>query len=116
MEAKLIKQCSININERPLKGILVTQLSNFILKLRDGYNDEFIYKYILADIVVLSSKNHQIWMRKTEKLNDEREQRVIPEFFQEDSWINYQWAKKIDFSATRTYYVSSFSKNKMMQI
>jgi hypothetical protein len=112
LEAKLIKQCSLNINERPLKGILVTQLSNFILKSRDGYNDGFIYKYIPVDTAVSSSKNHQIWMRKTEKLNDEREQRVIPELFQEDSWINYQWAKKIDFSATRTYYVSAFSKNK----
>lgn len=112
LEAKLIKQCSLNINERPLKGILVTQLSNFILKSRDGYNDEFIYKYIPVDTAVSSAKNHQIWMRKTEKLNDEREKKVIPELFQEDSWINYQWAKKIDFSATRIYYVSSFSKNK----
>lgn len=112
LEAKLIKQCSININTRPLKGILVTQLSNFILKSRDGYNDEFIYKYISVDTAIASSKNHQIWMRKTEKLNDEREQRVIPELFQEDTWINYSWAKKIDFSATRTYYVSSFSKSK----
>lgn len=112
LEAKLIKQCSLDINERPLKGVLVTQLSNFILKSRDGYNDEFIYKYIPVDTAVASSKNHQIWMRNVEKLNDERERRVIPELFQEDSWINYQWAKKIDFSATRTYYVSSFSKNK----
>lgn len=112
LEAKLIKQCSLNINERPLKGILVTQLSNFILKSRDGYNNDFIYKYIPVDTAISSSKNHQIWMRKTEKLNDDREQRVIPELFQEGSWINYQWAKKIDFSATRTYYVSSFSKNK----
>ena len=95
LEAKLIKQCSLNINERPLKGILVTQLSNFILKSRDGYNDGFIYKYIPVDTAVSSSKNHQIWMRKTEKLNDEREQRVIPELFQEDSWINYQWAKNL---------------------
>lgn len=112
LEAKLIKQVSLNINERPLKGILVTQLSNFILKSRDGYNDEFIYKYISVDTAKSASKNHQIWMRKTEKLNDEREQRVIPELFQETTWINYSWAKDIDFSATRTYYVSSFSKNK----
>lgn len=112
LEAKLIKQCSLNINERPLKGILVTQLSGFVLKSRDGYNDEFIYKYIPVEIAVSSSKNHQIWMRKTAKLNDEREQRVIPELFQENSWINYKWAKEIDFSPIRTYYVSSFSKNK----
>lgn len=112
LEAKLIKFCSLNINERPLKGVLVTQLSNFILKSRNEYNDEYIYKYIPIDVAQASSSNHQIWMRKTEMLNDEREQRVIPELFLEDSWINFQWAKNIDFLATRTYYVSSFTKNK----
>ncbi|MEG0959971.1 MAG: hypothetical protein RSC93_11305 [Erysipelotrichaceae bacterium] len=112
IEAKLIKKCSLDINKRPIKGVLLTQFSNYILKSRDGYNDEFICKYIPADAAISATENHQIWMRKVEKLNDDREQRVIQELFKDDSWINHQWAKKINFSLTRTYYVSSFSKNK----
>jgi len=50
-------------------------------------------------------------MKKTEKLNDKREQKVIPELFADASWIQYAWAKDIDFTATRTYFVSSFSKS-----
>ena len=49
-------------------------------------------------------------MKKTELLNDEREQKVIAELFQDTSWIKYDWIKDIDFKAARTYYVSCFSK------
>lgn len=35
-----------------------------------------------------------------EKLNDEREQRVIPDLFADDSWIYHAWVKDIDFTAT----------------
>ena len=56
-------------------------------------------------------KNHQIWMKKTTLLNDEREQRVVPELFEDKSWITYKWVSDINFTATRIYYVSSFSKS-----
>lgn len=48
---------------------------------------------------------------KTEFLNDEREQKIIPELFEDTSWIYYDWIKDIDFTATRNYYVSCFSKS-----
>jgi hypothetical protein len=103
---------------RPTKGVLMTQISNFILKSRNNYNEDYIYKYLPKEVARESVRNHQIWMRKTEYLNDEREQKVIPELFKESSWIQYDWVKDIDFETTRTYYVSSFSKsvdNKDMQ-
>ena len=89
----------------------MTQLSNFILKSRNNYNEDYICKYISEDVARESIKNHEIWMRKTQDLNDEREQKVIPELFEDSSWIKVNWAKDIDFTATRTYYVSSFSKS-----
>lgn len=44
-------------------------------------------------------------------LNDEREQKVIPEIFKKTDWINFSWVKDINFAPTRKYYVSSFCKS-----
>ena len=55
-------------------------------------------------------KNNEIWMKSISDLNDEREQIVLPELFDDQTWIHYSWAKEINFSPTRTYYVSSFCK------
>ena len=49
-------------------------------------------------------------MQKVKYLNDKRELRVVPELFANRQWINYKWAKNIDFKPVRDYYVSSFSK------
>lgn len=111
LEARLMKWNHQPANIRPTKGILMIQISNFILKSRHGYNKDYICKYLPEDTAEKSIINHQIWMKKTVLLNDEREQRVVPELFQDPSWIKYDWIKDIDFTATRTYYVSSFSKS-----
>ncbi|WP_313133225.1 hypothetical protein [Anaerocolumna sp.] len=111
LEAKLIKMNHQSPIVRPLKGVLMTQISNYILKSRNNYNEDYICKYISPETAKLSCRNHQIWMQKTKYLNDEREQKVIPELFDDDSWINYSWIRNIYFTATRTYYVSSFSKS-----
>ena len=110
LEAKLLKANKQKPSLRPTRGVLMTQISNFILKSRNDYNQDYICKYVSQDVARDSVLNHEIWMRKTEDLNDEREQRVIPELFVDDDWINYSWAKDIDFTPARTYYVSSFSK------
>lgn len=110
LEAKLLKMNNQPANERPIKGVLMMQISNFILKSRHGYNDDYICKYLPSAVAKDSISNHQIWMKKTELLNDEREQKVIPELFEDASWIKYDWIKDIDFTATRIYYVSCFSK------
>lgn len=111
LEIKLITMQGKSPVQRPLKGVLMTQISNFILKSRHNYNDDYICKYVSKDVAQASILNHEIWMNKTENLNDDREQKVIPELFKDSDWISFDWAKQIDFSATRTYFVSSFSKS-----
>lgn len=110
LEANLLKLNRQPVSARPTKGILMIQISNFVLKSRHGYNEDYICKYLSQEVAVSSIINHQIWMKKTTLLNDEREQRVIPELFNDRTWIHYDWVGNIDFTATRTYYVSSFSK------
>lgn len=110
MEARILSANKQNPALRPTRGILMTQISNFILKSRNDYNQDLICKYVSKDVARISINNHEIWMGKTENLNDKREQKVIPELFEDESWIEYSWAKRINFTSVRTYYVSSFSK------
>lgn len=110
LEARILKKINKSPIVRPIKGVLKMQISNFILKSRHNYNNAFICKYLPKEVAKESINNHQIWMKKTELLNDEREQKVIPEFFKDTSWIRYKWIKDIDFTPIRTYYVSCFSK------
>lgn len=109
--AKLAKINGDLPTKRPLKGVLMTSISNYILKSRNNYNEDYICKYISSEVAKQSISNHQIWMSIIERLNDEREQKVIPELFKETEWIDYSWVKDIDFSAKRNYYVSSFCKS-----
>lgn len=109
--AELIKINGESPLVRPLKGVLMTSISNYILKSRNDYNEDYIYKYISKEVALKSIYNHEIWMSVIEKLNDSREQRVIPELFEESNWNKINWAKDIDFEPLRKYYVSSFCKS-----
>lgn len=111
LAGKLCKAIGDNPIERPLMGVLMTSISNYILKSRNDYNEDYICKYISEEIAELSIENHEIWMSITENLNDEREQKVIPELFDEEGWNNYAWATNFNFDATRKYYVSCFCKS-----
>ncbi len=110
LEVRLMDLSNQNPYKPPLRGVLMTQISNFILKSRNNYNDDYLCKYVSEQVASNSIRNHQLWMRKTSELNDEREEKVIPELFEDSSWIKYSWIKNIDFTETRTYYVSSFCK------
>lgn len=110
LEAQLLKLWGKNILDRPTKGMIKIQISNYILKSRNGYNEDYICKYMSRTVAEESARNHEIWMKEIKKLNDDREQKVIPELFNDTSWIPYQWAKNFDFSPPRHYFVSSFSK------
>lgn len=112
LAAKLIKLDGDNPVKRPLKGTLMMSISNFVLKSRNNYNNDYIYKYVSEEVAIASVSNHQIWMQSIEKLNDEREQKIIPELFKDNDWIKYKWVREIDFTPKRIYYVSSFSKVK----
>ena len=109
--AKLIKLNEDNPVKRPLKGVLMTSISNYVLKSRNNYNEDYICKYVTPEVAKQSIKNHQIWMSIIENLNDEKEGKVIPKLFEETEWNNYDWFKGIDFLPTRKYYVSCFCKS-----
>jgi hypothetical protein len=111
LAAKLVTVSGDSPNIRPLKGVLMTSISNYILKSRNDYNENYVCKYISADVAEKSIDNHEIWMAIIEHLNDTREKRVIPELFYENEWIKYSWAHDIDFKSKRTYYVSSFCRS-----
>ena len=108
--AKMVKMNKESPVVRPLKGVLMTMISNYMLKSRNNYNEGDICKYIPEKVAEMSIGNHQLWLSKIQYLNDDREMKVIPELFFNADWLTKDWAKKIDFTATRTYYVSSFSK------
>lgn len=110
LAAKLIEMNSDTPTQRPLKGVLMMSISNYILKSRNNYSEDYICKYISPEVAKQSIDNHQIWIKVIEKLNDEREQKVIPELFDDTSWTGFSWAKNIDFIPKRKYYVSSFCK------
>lgn len=111
LEAKLIRLSAQKPAERPLLGVLMTQISNFILKSRHNYNDDYICKYVSEDVAAESYVNHEIWMNKIENLNDEREGNVLKELFEEKSWIKSGWVRKPDLTPIRKYFVSSFAKS-----
>ena len=110
-EAKVLKAWGKSIVNRPIKGMIKVQIANFILKSRNGYNDDYICKYIPKDVAKMSFENKEIWMNDIKNLNDKREQRVVPELFTNTDWLPYEWGKNIDFTPVRKYYVSSYSKN-----
>ena len=111
IEANLNMRIGVSAIERPLKGVLMTTISNFILKSRYDYNSDYIGKYISPEIALKSIYNYEIWIRETELLNDNREEKVVPELFEDSSWLQHDWATDVDFTKTRKYYVSSFCKN-----
>lgn len=109
--SELIKEAGDSPCERPLKGVLMTSISNYILKSRNGYNKDYICKYLPELVVNKSILNHEIWMSKIENLNDEREMKVVPNLLNEGEDFGFDWVKQIDFTPTRKYYVSCFSKH-----
>lgn len=109
--AKLNKLTTQNPIDRPLKGVLMTCISNYILKSRNNYNEDYVCKYISSEVAVKSLKNKEVWISEIKNLNDEREQKVVPELFKDNEWNTYKWAQNIDFTPQRKYYVSCFSKS-----
>lgn len=109
--SELIKLSKQNPLERPLKGVLMTCISNYILKSRNNYNEDYVCKYFSPEVAVKSLKNKEVWISEIKNLNDEREQKVVPELFKDKEWNTYKWAQNIDFTPQRRYYVSCFSKS-----
>lgn len=110
-EAKLMTRFGENPSRRPLRGLMMTLISNWVLKSRNGYNTEFVVKYVKEETAKLVAQNDELWMHSVSKLNDAREGVVVPELLRDSSWIEHDWARGIELKPTRVSYVSSFSKN-----
>lgn len=110
-EANLLKRVKCTPFDGHLKGVLMIQISNFILKSRDGYAKGFSCKYISENNARSAIGNGEIWVKKIPLLNDEREGCVVEELMKDDSWIEQDWAKRLNTKPTRVYYVNSFSKS-----
>ncbi len=112
LASKLIDLAGDTPAKSPLRGTMYILVSALILKSRNNYNSELIYKYMPESAVFASRENHQIWMKELQGLNDPREKKVIPELFAEKDWQKYSWIENISFVSSRDYFVSSFSKTK----
>lgn len=109
-EAKVIALSGMSPAASPFRGILIIQISNFILRSRGGYHDGVSYKCIHTEDAKKSWVNGQLWMRKTELLNDDREGTCLRELLDELPKMGYEWLKRFDLKPTRRYWVSSFTK------
>lgn len=100
----------INPNERPLRGIFVISIANWILKSRNNYDNTLIYKCIPNDACTKTFSNKQIWMRNMKDLNDKRESIPFSSLISNKTWIEKEWAKKFNITSDITRYVCSFSR------
>ncbi len=115
IQIKLMNKLDIDPFKSPYRGVLMTAISNYLLKSRNNYNSDYIVKYMNSDVLDKTISNKQIWINKIQNLNDPREGKVLPEIFKEHDWINYSWAQNIDFKLTRKYYLTCFSKQSLDQ-
>lgn len=105
----ILKKSKQNPSQRPLLGVICLMLSNYILKSRNDYNSEYLYKCISDEVLDKALQNYEIWMNETTNLNDKREGRVINDLFCKKDWICLNWAKKAQIK-DRSSYVTSFVK------
>ncbi|MDQ0361517.1 hypothetical protein [Breznakia pachnodae] len=110
--ARLLKKTNTDINTRPLRGTLCITISNWILKSRHNYNENYLYKYMDDNATTSALNNHEIWMQKLEFLNDKREGTMVAEIFKDKNWIKFNWAKKIQVNKKDNVFVTSFSMSK----
>ena len=111
-ESKLIALSGSSPAVSPFLGVLKVQISNFILRSRGGYHDGVSYKCIHTEDAKKSWVNGQLWMRKTELLNDDREGECLRELLDELPTMGYSWLKRFDLNPVRRYWVSSFTKRR----
>lgn len=107
---RLLKETNQNPLNRPLKGVLMTSISNWVLKSRNDYTQGYLYKCLDNVGTVGTFKNSQIWMNKKEKLNDPREGKFIRDLFSNVDWLRYDWSKNISLEPIRNSFVTSFTK------
>ena len=90
MSAYINKKVGDKISESPLCGLIKLTLRQLILKSRNNYDTSRIYKSISTKNLKLALSNHQVWMSKIERLNDESVWRL---------WSRWTvWLKRVNVS------------------
>jgi len=107
----LWNEYNLNACERPLRGVFILSLTNFVLKARVSKN-RYFYKCIDDNACNASFANRQIWFRQISMLNDKREGKFFKEIFLNKQWIDYSWARNIGLDENIERYVCSFCKVK----
>lgn len=110
LEAKVLHKRGVSIMRRPLKGTLMIQLSNLILKSRYGGVPRCVYKYIREDDLRAASTNKQIWIRDIRDLNDRYEGVVAQEVVDSATKAGPAWANKSKLKYKKKFYVACYSK------
>ena len=110
LEGKILKRERQSIMRRPLKGTLMIQLSNLILKSRYDASPSCVYKYISKDNLATANSNKQVWISDVRDLNDKHEGEVAQEIVLSMSADGPSWVKKCALKYKKSFYVGCYSK------
>ena len=110
LEADILRKRRRSIMRRPLKGTLMVQLSNLILKSRHNGSPDSVYKYISNDNLAAAVSNKQVWISDVRDLNDKHEGEVAQEIVQSISVGGPSWVKKCALKYKKRFYVGCYSK------
>lgn len=109
LESKLINESKQHPYERPLKSVVLISVRNWVMRSRND-SDECFYKCISDESAEKALSNHEIWMKKINKLNDPREMKILIELINDKNWYNYDWIKAIKIKVPENHFVCSYSK------
>ena len=110
IEASVLHKRKQSIMSHPLKGTLMIQLSNLILKSRIEGPPTRVYKYIKECDLVSAFMNKQIWLRDIRDLNDHYEGVVANEVVDSVLKDNPLWAKNLKSAYKKRFYVACYSR------
>ena len=96
---------NINPSKRPLRGVYVFSVANWILKSRNNYKNTLIYKCMPNDACNKTFVNKQVWMRNIKDLNDKRESIPFSSLLANKTWIEKRWARKFIVTSDISRYV-----------
>lgn len=110
LESYLIDLSKQDLLYIPLRSVLILTIRNWILRSRNGYDEKYFYKCISDENAKLALSNHEVWMKKIEKLNDPRETKIMEELIIDNSWKKYNWAHNIRINSPQNHFVCSYTK------
>lgn len=111
LEAEIFKRRRQSIIERPLKGTLMIQLSNFILRMRRKEWSDFAYKYISSKNLEIACGNKQLWLGDIRDLNDKFEGAVAKEVMNDLKEVLPEWVDDVTFDYDKKFYVACYSRS-----